>query len=333
MYRFRTIRPALMVGLALSIVLALPGAAASGHATAFSGQATVVNATVLGTTTVISDTGPLPASGGALETSLLSANVPGLITADVLHATAVGQGDNSRAEASVADVNLTVGGNTITASLLMARARASCPGPTVSGGSHIAELVINGQPITVTGQPNQTVPLIVGEAVINEQSSSVSGNTGTITVNALHVKISGVADVVISSAEADIACGGGGPPSNDFVTGGGFITGTPSGAKGNFGVAGGIKNGALWGHLTYIDHRPNGPKVRGTGVTAYVVVNTTTRHIEGTAEVNGVAGYTYQVDVSDNGEPGSTDSFRITLSNGYSASGALRGGNIQLHTK
>jgi len=68
-------------------------------------------------------------------------------------------------------------------------------------------------------------------------------------------------------------------------------------------------------------------------VTAYVVVNTTTRHIEGTAEVNGVAGYTYQVDVSDNGEPGSSDSFRITLSNGYSASAALRGGNIQLHTK
>src|SRR5712691_4918800 len=49
----------------------------------YSGQATVVNATVLGMTPVLlSDTGPLPSSGGALETSLLEATVPGLLTAE-----------------------------------------------------------------------------------------------------------------------------------------------------------------------------------------------------------------------------------------------------------
>ena len=38
------------------------------------------------------------------------------------------------------------------------------------------------------------------------------------------------------------------------------------------------------------------------------------------------------VDVADNGEPGvNVDTFAITLSNGYSASGKLGGGNIQLH--
>jgi hypothetical protein len=42
---------------------------------------------------------------------------------------------------------------------------------------------------------------------------------------------------------------------------------------------------------------------------------------------------TYQVDVTDNGEPGKNDSFAITLSNGYSASGTLAGGNIQLHKR
>lgn len=331
MYRIRTISPSTIAALGLSLFLALPSVAASGRSTTFSGQATVVKATVLGTTTVLSDTGPLPPSGGALETSLLSAAIPGVLAADVLHATAVGQGDDSRAEASVADVLLTVGGNTITASLLMARANASCPGPTIGGRSHIAELVINGQAIAVSGQPNQTVALPVGQVVINEQAGSVSGNSGTMTVNALHVVIPGVADVIVSSAHADITCGGGGPTGNDFVTGGGFITGTPSGAKGNFGVAGGIKNGALWGHLTFIDHGPSGVTVKGTGVTAYAVINITTRHIEGTAEVNGVAGFTYSVDVSDNGEPGSSDTFRLTLSNGYSAAGTLRGGNIQLH--
>jgi len=37
------------------------------------------------------------------------------------------------------------------------------------------------------------------------------------------------------------------------------------------------------------------------------------------------------VDVADNGEPGRDDTFSLKLSNGYTASGKLAGGNIQLH--
>ncbi len=70
--------------------------------------------------------------------------------------------------------------------------------------------------------------------------------------------------------------------------------------------------------------------MKGTGVTAYTVTNPTTRHIEGTAQVDGQDG-TYQVDVTDNGEPGRNDSFTLQLSSGYGASGTLGGGNIQLH--
>ena len=73
------------------------------------------------------------------------------------------------------------------------------------------------------------------------------------------------------------------------------------------------------------------PRVKGTGVTVYKVVNPTTRHIEGTAQVNGQDGFTYQVDVADNGEPGRSDTFTLQLSGGYGASGTLAGGNIQLH--
>src|SRR5712692_6187894 len=306
-------------------------------AVAFSGEATVVSATVLGVKTTVSDTGPLPASGGALQTSLLSASVPGLLTADVAHATTIGQADRARSEASVADVSLTAGGNTIAASLLRSSAMAVCTtgGPAVSGSSEIADLVINGQTIAVSGQPNQTITLPVGEVIINEQSSSVSGNTGSITVNALHVIVPdalGVAgaDVVVSSAHADVTCQG--VPAcvgKDFVTGGGFITGTPSGAKGNFGVGGGTKDaGSLWGHLEYIDHGSNGPKVHGTGVTNYSILSANTRQIDGTAEVNGQSGFTYHVVVADNDQPGVNDFFSIKLvdSNGnlrYSAGGNL----------
>jgi hypothetical protein len=235
----------------------------------------------------------------------------------------------------VAELSLTVAGNTISAGLLQARATAVCGdgGATASGNSDIATLSVNGQSITVSGAPNQTVPLPVGEVIINEQ---MSHGAGDITVNALHVKVPGAADVIVSSAHADITCQPAPPPpvctGADFVTGGGWITGTPSGAKANFGVAGGLKQGAFWGHLTYIDHGPGGPRVKGTGVTAYRVVNTTTRHIEGTAQVDGQEGFTYQVDVADNGEPGRNDTFTLVVSNGYSATGSLGGGNIQLHT-
>ena len=292
--------------------------------------ATVVDATVLGIRTVISDTGPLPPSGGAQDATLLSASVPGLLTAEVLHASTVGQGQRSSSEASVANVTLTVGGNAITAGLLQARATAECHNgvASVSGSSDIVDLVVNGQAIVVSGAPNQTIALPLGSfIIINEQRSD---RVGDLTVNALHVVVDGAADVIISSAHADITCGGPVCPGGDFVTGGGWITGTPSGERGTFGVAGGIKNGGLWGHLTYIDHGPGGPKVKGTGVTAYTVVDTTTRHIEGTADINGRSGF-YQVDVSDNGEPGRNDMFSITLSDRYHASGSLAGGNIQLH--
>ena len=321
----------LTVSLLLSL-LSWPAQSASANNTTFSGEATVVQATVLGLPPIVlSDTGALDSTGGAREASLLDANVPGLLTAEVLHASTVGQGQRSSSEASVANVTLTVGGNTISAGLLRARATAECHNGTasVSGSSEIVDLVVNGQAVVVSGQPNQTISLPVGRVIINEQQSSVSGNTGDITVNALHVMVDGVADVIISSAHADITCGGPVCPGGDFVTGGGWITGTPSGAKGTFGVAGGIKNGALWGHLTYIDHGTN-MKVKGTGVTAYTVTGPTTRHIEGTADINGRSG-SYQVDVSDNGEPGRNDMFSIMLSNGYSASGLLIGGNIQLH--
>jgi len=304
----------------------------------FSGEATALKATVipLGTSIPISDTGPLPPSGGAQQESLLSATVPGLLTAEVLHASTVGQGDRSRSEASLASLSLAAAGNTVAADFLMAQAMAVCGpgGASTTGSSEIVGLVVDGQPITVTGSPNQTIPLPdnTGKVVINEQSSS----PGSITVNALHVVVNGVADVIVSSAHADITC----PPpgqvvgctGGDFVTGGGWIE--PSGSRDSFAVAGGIKNGSSWGHLEYHDHSANGPTVHGTGVTKYVAISQTQRHIEGTAEVNGQPGYMYFVDVIDNGSPGTNDRFSLKLSNGYSSSAGpstLGGGNIQLH--
>src|SRR2546422_489224 len=308
----------------------LPAFDLSSTRTTFSGEATVVSVTVpslppLLSPIILGHAGPLDASGDAQESSLLTISpdlTGGILTARVVHAATVGQGNHSRAEASVADASLNVANNTIQADVLSSRAEARCDGSggaSASGSSEIAGLVVNGTPLTATGERNQTVTVGLVTVVINEQSGGPSGNRADMTVNALHVTVSDLgggtlADVVISSSHADITCAGCSNPIGDFVTGGGWING-PSGARANFGVAGGMKNGALWGHLTYIDHG-NGLKVRGTGVTAYArdMDNLTLRHIEGTADINGSPG-TYAVDVADNGEPGRSDTFTIRLSN------------------
>jgi hypothetical protein len=308
----------------------------SSQSTTYSGRATVVQATVLGGALIapitLVDAGPLPSSGGTEKETLLDANVPGLLTAEVLHAATSGRGSRSSSEASVAELAVTAGTNTISAGFLMSRAEAQCTDGTASasGSSEIARLKVNDETIVVSGEPNQTIMLPNGRVIINEQSKA----PGDITVNALHIIVDGIADVVVASAHADIGCPTAPPPPPptcpDFVTGGGWIVGTPSGARANFAVAGGVKNGALWGHLNYIDHGPSGPKVKGTGVTGYGTLDAT-RWIEGTAEINGRPGFTYRVDVEDKGEPGRADTFTLHLSNEYVATGELSGGNIQLH--
>ena len=322
--------------------------------TSYRGEAAVVAGAALGVGLSVSDTGPLPSSGGAQETSLLSAEAQMMLSAEAAHASTIGQAGMTASEASVGNVMFTtcntmlIGGNTISADFVMSHAMASCctNGASLSGSSEIAGLVINGQAITVSAQPNQCIYLAGGSMiVINEQITSQTADSADITVNALHVKLCEGADVVVSSSFAGVTCGtsssgsGGGtnPPGscNDFLTGGGWITGTPSGAKANFGVGGGFKNGAFWGHLNYIDHG-TGMHVKATAVTGYAVdADSDCRIIDYNVTIDGDAG-TARVRACDKGEPGRNDIFQIQLSNGYFAGGDLGGsrpggGNIQLH--
>lgn len=153
-----------------------------------------------------------------------------------------------------------------------------------------------------------------------------------------------IAVLVVTGSPVRASIPGGGEIPCDFVTGGGWIVGSGSsslaaGVKANFGVGGGVKNGAFWGHLEYNDHSTSPPmRVHGTGVTGYFLgAGPNERVITGTARINGVAGFTYAVEVTDNAEPGrGIDEFSISLSDGYAAGseygdGPIGGGNIQLH--
>jgi hypothetical protein len=340
----------LMDGLPLPAQL-LGFSSSSSTGISYSGRATVVNITDIHNVPgpiVICDTGPLPSSGGFLEATVMQTNVAnGELTLELAHATTSGDGPVTISQSSVNNfvVNiLATDGteSTLRADFIGAQAMASCrPNGKVdvSGSVTIEGLVLNGQAVVVTKRANQVVTFPGGKIIINEQSSSVSGNTGYISVTPLHIIVEGCMNGVIGNVNAGITCNTTTPPPPTSecgkLTGGGWIV-TPSGEKGTFGVSGGIRRGQFWGHLNYIDHS-NGMHVRSTSVTGFSVDpnDPDCRIITYNVLIDGVSG-TATVHACDKGEPGRNDLFDITLSNGYHAGGDLGGndpggGNIQLH--
>lgn len=171
------------------------------------GDATAVRATLFGalglltTTTALSDTGTLAGSTVAREASQVTGSIPSLLGAEVLSASTIAWPDQVASEASLANLNLGVAGIGITADSVVAQA-SQVAGAAGTGTTTIDNLLVNGVPVAITGAPNQIVGIPGGQLIINEQSIS---STGTAVVNALHVTVAGVADVVIASATAGIA--------------------------------------------------------------------------------------------------------------------------------
>jgi hypothetical protein len=185
-------------------------------------------------------------------------------------------------------------------------------------------LVIDGKAIVVSGYPNQVIPLLVGKIIINEQKTTAN----SITVNALHVSIPLVADVVISSAHADINCGPCGPSIGDFIFGDADFY-RDGGAFVSSGFSAGINtDGTLGGHFQMNDQTAGVTVLLGK-ITSYSIVDSKTRKFTGTAQINGQPG-TFVVIASDQVNPGAGyDTIAIQLSNGYSASGTIYKVNIR----
>src|SRR5436190_1279977 len=253
-------------GLNLALMSSANGATYGGDATG-----AVVTVTATGTT-IRAATNSLSISGGEADAALSVGDIPGSATggvvtlaASALSSVVIGTGADTRAHAAMGAVGLTVSGNQISSDFLMARSNASC-GPSVAGSSELVNLVINGQPITVTGAANQTVTLSNGSVVINEQVPTVGETSGELIVNALHVlthdTITGqpIADVALGNADAKIDCAAGSSPGENWVSGGGWIPGN-AGGKATFGFVAGP--GANRGRLTLTDHI-TGETIQGT---------------------------------------------------------------------
>src|SRR5713226_9018949 len=123
------------------------------------------------------------------------------------------------------------------------------------------------------------------------------------------------------------------PSPCDFTTGGGWIlipSGTASGsaalpesgAKANFGIVGGCKNGGFFGHVNYVDHN-NGLHVSSTQITGYFdagnadgTLPSKHRDICGTATTNNLGNVWFRVrtiDAEQQNPPPPKDKFGIKL--------------------
>ncbi len=161
----------------------------------------------------------------------------------------------------------------------------------------------------------------------------------------------GIAGQAFADAGGSESTGGG-----CKVTFGGWIV-TTDGDTGTFGA---VANGSK-GQVEYQDHGPvtdinvhsidvqsvvcgePGDGDGGGEVTSVDTQDTsfatqassseTQASIFGTATINGSGSFDYQIDLQDFGEPGTADTYRIRLSNGYdSGEQTLVGGNVQIHS-
>jgi len=185
---------------------------------------------VLGTdvSSIVSDTGFLPSSGGKINVTTAAATLPGLLTSGTVTSDTYG----GTGGAVVTDVNSSASDSTVqnlainagpllsvTAVAVESDTRCTCSlgVPTCTGDSTLTNLQIAVVGFPVISIPLHTVPNFVvslplglGSITINEQTPVSPTSTGAITVNALHLNLNVVtlvgSDTIIASSHSDIAC-------------------------------------------------------------------------------------------------------------------------------
>ena len=192
-------------GLAQLPGLPLPLPAPTASTGSVTGQATAAQVVVLGllgtaTATSLASTG-ISGTNSESDVGQVTGSLPSLLGAEVLNAATYSYSNQVDSVASLGNLGLSVAGINISADSVMAEA-SQVLGAAGSGSSYIDNLAINGVPVTVDGTPNQTISIPGGQIVLNEQSIS---STGSAVVNAIHVTVNGVVDVVLASATAGIS--------------------------------------------------------------------------------------------------------------------------------
>jgi len=107
-----------------------------------------------------------------------------------------------------------------------------------------------------------------------------------------------------------------------------ILRGTTAGSKATFGFSVETTAGLPGGQLSFTDHRLK-KKVTATSIDSLTIVGTKAT-ITGRATVDGTPGVSFVAEAEDLGDPGTADTFRIVLGDGYAAGGVLLKGNVQV---
>lgn len=176
------------------------GGGGGGTLTGSPSQASGITAVVNGNVTSLVDTGTLTSASEPLGTGVSTLSIPGVLSAEALHAATMGWTDQVVSESSLGNLVMTIAGTGISADFIMSRAKA-VSGAGATGLSSVDGLTIGGVPISLSGAPNQVISLPGLSVILNEQLQSAGG----IVVNALRVRtLDGLTDIVIGSAKAGI---------------------------------------------------------------------------------------------------------------------------------
>jgi len=198
-----TIAAALLASLGLS---SWPTAGqAQTTASTASGQASAAQVVLLGllgtaTSGSLASTG-ISGTNAESDVGQLTGSVLSVLSAEVPNAATYSYADQVDSMASMGNVGLSLAGVSIAADSVVAEASQVLGGAGV-GSASIDNLVINGMPVAVTGIPNQIIAIPGGQIVLNEQ---IISSTGSAVVNAIHLTLIGIADVVLASAHASIS--------------------------------------------------------------------------------------------------------------------------------
>jgi hypothetical protein len=198
--RTMKIRGAVAAAVAATFAVGLTTAPATAEVTQMSGGAAgvQVGVTLLGTPATLAATpvATLPPGGGSDSSSLVSVDVPGVLSTGVLDTSTEGTDLNSdtgsvTSDASVANVSVVAG--LVSADAVASTCTATRDGVTASTTLTDASITGIGD-LAVSPAPNTEITLVgVATITLNEQVvTDTADGVNAVTVNAIHVHLDGL---------------------------------------------------------------------------------------------------------------------------------------------
>ena len=179
-----------------------------------------------------------------------------------------------------------------------------------SGLQKVEVSLDNGPFILATGTSSWTLTTSpsLGLHTITARATDNAGNTQTTSIS-----------ITIVNNTPGKVTGGGGVDSSKFA----FVVNSKDGIS-------------FKGNLEFDDDKNNIDLKSNSFTSLFVDASGTKATFSGTAEVNGHTGYTFNVYVEDNGQPGRNDVFSIQIFDSHgnlvdSVSGTITNGNIVIH--